>query len=52
MSPALFGEEYFAITDSGANFVEVWKIEREGMGASAVARLGFESGTANVVWMD
>ncbi|KAH8637832.1 hypothetical protein IG631_05602 [Alternaria alternata] len=52
VSPALFGEEYFAITDSGANFVEVWKIEREGMGASAVARLGFESGPANVVWMD
>ncbi|CAN9358995.1 unnamed protein product [Alternaria alternata] len=52
VSPALFGEEYFAITDSGANFVEVWKIEREGVGASAVARLGFESGPANVVWMD
>ncbi|CAN9341655.1 unnamed protein product [Alternaria alternata] len=52
VSPALFGEEYFAITDSGANFVEVWKIEREGTGASAVARLGFESGPANVVWMD
>jgi hypothetical protein len=32
--------------------VEVWKIEREGKGASAVARLGFESGPANVVWMD
>ncbi|KAI5371798.1 hypothetical protein J4E82_009538 [Alternaria postmessia] len=52
VSPALFREEYLAITDSGANFVEVWKIEREGVGASAVARLGFESGPANVVWMD
>lgn len=52
VSPAPFGEEYFAITDSGANFVEVWKIDSEGTGAIAVAHLGLGSGPANVVWMD
>jgi carboxy-cis,cis-muconate cyclase len=49
VSPAPFGnEQYFAITDSGSNFVEMWKID--GTSASAVAHLGLDSGPANVVW--
>ncbi|TQN67779.1 Carboxy-muconate cyclase [Colletotrichum shisoi] len=52
VSPAPFGEDYFAITDSGSNFLEVWKIDAAGASvtASAVAHLGLASGPANVVW--
>ncbi|KAF2678623.1 3-carboxy-cis,cis-mucoante lactonizing enzyme [Lentithecium fluviatile CBS 122367] len=52
VAPAPFSEEYFAITDSGANFVEMWKIDGSGVGAEKVARLGLGSGPANVVWID
>lgn len=48
VTPAKFSEEYFAITDSAANFVEVWKID--GNTASAVAHVDTESGPANVQW--
>ncbi|KAF2117231.1 Lactonase, 7-bladed beta-propeller-domain-containing protein [Lophiotrema nucula] len=48
VGPAKFSEEYFAITDSGANFVEVWKID--GGSAEAVSHVGMDSGPANVVW--
>ncbi|WYZ45032.1 hypothetical protein EsH8_VIII_000348 [Colletotrichum jinshuiense] len=52
VSPAKFSEEYFAITDSGSNFLEVWQIDASGSAttASAVAHLGLAAGPANVVW--
>ncbi|TDZ99676.1 Carboxy-cis,cis-muconate cyclase [Colletotrichum sidae] len=52
VSPAKFSEDYFAITDSGSNFLEVWKIDAAGASttASAVAHLDLDSGPANVVW--
>lgn len=53
VSPAEFSEEYFAITDSGSNFVEMWKIEESddnSTTASAVAHLDLSSGPANIVW--
>ncbi|KAF6787631.1 hypothetical protein CSOJ01_15176 [Colletotrichum sojae] len=52
VSPAKFSEDYFAITDSGSNFLEVWKIDAAGTSttASAVAHLDLASGPANVVW--
>jgi carboxy-cis,cis-muconate cyclase len=52
VSPAPFNEDYFAITDSGSNFIEMWKIDAAGdvTTASAVAHLKTESGPANVVW--
>ncbi|KAL1597874.1 hypothetical protein SLS60_008361 [Paraconiothyrium brasiliense] len=52
VAPAPFGEEYFAITDSGSNFVEVWKIDEDGKGAASVAHLGLGAGPANVVWVN
>ncbi|QGI70556.1 hypothetical protein CEK26_002891 [Fusarium fujikuroi] len=48
VSPASFSEDFFAITDSGSNFIEVWKIK--GKGASAVAHLNLDNGPANAVW--
>ncbi|KAF4503398.1 Carboxy-cis,cis-muconate cyclase [Fusarium agapanthi] len=50
VSPASFSEDFFAITDSGSNFIEVWKIKGET--ASAVAHLDLENRPANVVWYD
>ncbi|KAL0944674.1 uncharacterized protein CTRU02_202561 [Colletotrichum truncatum] len=52
VSPAKFSEDYFAITDSGSNFLEVWKIDagESATTASAVAHLDLASGPANVVW--
>ena len=52
VAPAPFSEEYFAITDSGSNFVEVWKIAENGTSAAAVAHLGLSSSPANVVWLN
>ncbi|KAL5385780.1 hypothetical protein DPSP01_004561 [Paraphaeosphaeria sporulosa] len=53
VAPASFSEEYFAITDSAANFIEVWKIDNGGKTAAAVAQLGgFSGGPANVVWVN
>ncbi|KAJ4352405.1 uncharacterized protein N0V89_007753 [Didymosphaeria variabile] len=52
VAPAPFSEEYFAITDSGSNFVEVWKMDDEGMSAASVAHLGLGAGPANVVWVN
>ncbi|KAG5743316.1 hypothetical protein H9Q70_013970 [Fusarium xylarioides] len=48
VSPASFSEDLFAITDSGSNFIEVWKIK--GKNASAVAHLDLANGPANAVW--
>lgn len=48
VSPASFSEDFFAITDSGSNFIEVWKIKNKS--ASAVAHLDLENGPANAVW--
>ncbi|KAF4967940.1 hypothetical protein FSARC_4593 [Fusarium sarcochroum] len=48
VSPASFSEDFFAITDSGSNFIEVWKINKKS--ASVVAHLDLENGPANVVW--
>lgn len=48
VAPALFDEETFAITDSGSNFIEVWKIN--GSSAAAVAHLDTAFGPSNVVW--
>lgn len=52
VSPAGFSEEYFGITDSGSNFLEVWKISGNGTSttAAAVAHLGLANGPANIVW--
>ncbi|XPS69116.1 Carboxy-cis,cis-muconate cyclase [Ascochyta lentis] len=52
VSPAPFSEEYFAISDSGSNFVEVWMIDNEAHSAAAVAHLGLSAGPANIVWVD
>ncbi|KAF1929970.1 3-carboxy-cis,cis-mucoante lactonizing enzyme [Didymella exigua CBS 183.55] len=51
VSPAPFSEEYFAITDSGSNFVEMWRIADDATSAAAVAHLGLSAGPANVVWV-
>ncbi|KAF2126689.1 3-carboxy-cis,cis-mucoante lactonizing enzyme [Dothidotthia symphoricarpi CBS 119687] len=50
VSPAPFSEEYYAITDSGSNFLEMWKIGDDGKSAAAVAHLGLNGAPANVVW--
>lgn len=56
VSPATFNEDYFAITDSGDNFIEVWKIEESSGNetssatASVVAHFDLDNGPANVVW--
>lgn len=49
VAPSLFDEDTFAITDSGSNFIEVWKINN-GSSASAVAHLDTAFGPSNVVW--
>ncbi|KAF2177129.1 3-carboxy-cis,cis-mucoante lactonizing enzyme [Zopfia rhizophila CBS 207.26] len=50
VSPSPFSEEYFAITDSGSNFIERWRIDGDAATAWAVAHLDLENGPANVVW--
>ncbi|KAF7534760.1 hypothetical protein G7054_g5952 [Neopestalotiopsis clavispora] len=54
VAPAPFGEDYFAITDSGSNFVEIWKIDAsdDATTAAPVAHLGLASGPANVQWVN
>ncbi|KAF8847988.1 3-carboxy-cis,cis-mucoante lactonizing enzyme [Acephala macrosclerotiorum] len=55
VTAAPFGEEYFAITDSGSNFVEVWMITANGTSSAtgkAVAHLDLASGPSDVVWFD
>ncbi|TVY55551.1 Carboxy-cis,cis-muconate cyclase [Lachnellula suecica] len=52
---APFVEEYFAITDSGSNFVEVWMITTNGTESAtgkAVAHLDVSAGPPNAVWFD
>ncbi|KAF4345849.1 carboxy-cis cis-muconate cyclase [Fusarium beomiforme] len=51
VSPAKFSEEYFGITDSGSNFIEVWKINESGSSASSVAHLDLDGSPANIVWL-
>jgi hypothetical protein len=53
VSPAPFDEDYFAITDSGSDFVEVWKINAtstDNVTVSPVAHLDLDNGPANIVW--
>lgn len=52
VSPAPFSEDYFAITDSGSNFLEIWKMNATSSETTAapVAHLALQSGPANVVW--
>lgn len=52
VSAAIFSEEYFSITDTSSNFIEVWKIEsrKKSTSAFAVAHLDFDSEPANAVW--
>lgn len=50
VTSAPFGEEYFAITDSGSNFVEVWKVN--GSFGEPVAHLDLAAGPSDVVWFD
>lgn len=50
VSPAKFDEQIFAITDSGSNFLEVWKIADDGASVAAVAHVDLEQGPANAVW--
>ncbi|KAE8152369.1 hypothetical protein BDV25DRAFT_170509 [Aspergillus avenaceus] len=52
VSPAVFSEEYFAITDSESDFVEVWKLSAEEKAVGVVAHLDLDNGPANVVWYD
>lgn len=55
VTAAPFGEEYFAITDSGSSFVEVWMITANGTGSAtgkAVAHLDLTSGPSDAVWFD
>ncbi|KAI1839753.1 hypothetical protein JX266_014035 [Neoarthrinium moseri] len=48
VSVAGFNEEYFAITDSGDNFIEIWYIN--GTSAAPVAHLDLDGQPANVAW--
>lgn len=48
--PAEFSEDYFSITDSAADFVEVWKVSNNGSSASAVGHVDLDNGPANAVW--
>jgi carboxy-cis,cis-muconate cyclase len=50
VTPSLFSEEIFAITDSGSNFIEVWQIAADGASAAPVAHVALSTGPANVVW--
>ncbi|KAE8420814.1 hypothetical protein BDV36DRAFT_306303 [Aspergillus pseudocaelatus] len=50
VSPAIFSEDYFAITDSGSNFIEVWQVSADGSAATVAAHLDLDNGPANVVW--
>ena len=50
VTSAPFGEEYFAITDSGSNFVEVWMVTNAT--GKAVAHLDLSAGPSDVVWFD
>ncbi|KAE8378530.1 hypothetical protein BDV26DRAFT_281056 [Aspergillus bertholletiae] len=50
VSPALFSEDYFAITDSGSNFIEIWQLSTDGNVAAVAAHLDLDNGPANVVW--
>ncbi len=52
VTPAPFNEDYFAITDSESNFLEMWKIDPSGEETTAapVAHLDLETGPANIVW--
>jgi carboxy-cis,cis-muconate cyclase len=54
VTSAPFAEEYFAITDSAANSVEVWMISVEGTTGSGkvVAHLDLDAGPSDVVWFD
>ncbi|CRL28043.1 unnamed protein product [Penicillium camemberti] len=48
VSPTSFSGDYFAITDSGSDFVEISKIKNRT--AEAVAHLDLSVGPANVAW--
>ncbi|KAJ4361496.1 hypothetical protein N0V95_001833 [Ascochyta clinopodiicola] len=52
VSPALFSEDYFAITNNGTNFIEMWKISKDGKKAAAIAHLEASNYPANVVWVN
>lgn len=52
VTPSLFSEEYFTVTDNGENNVEVWQVAENATSASPVARLDLEAGPVNVVWYD
>lgn len=54
VTSAPFGEKYFAITDSGSNFVEVWMITMNGTDSASgrpLANLAIP-GPTDVVWVD
>lgn len=50
ITPSIFSEEYFAVTDEGVDFVEVWQITSNASSASAVAHLDLDAGPVNVAW--
>lgn len=55
VSPAIFSEEHFVITDSSSNFIEIWAMAPNitgGVAASVVAHLDIATGPANAVWYD
>lgn len=50
VTPSPFSEEYFAVTDEGSDFIEVWQVANNGSSASAVAHLDLDAGPVNVAW--
>lgn len=50
VTASTFSEEYFAVTDQGSNYLEVWQIADNASSASAVAHLDLANGPVNVVW--
>ncbi|KAJ5128611.1 hypothetical protein N7526_006777 [Penicillium atrosanguineum] len=52
ISPAIFSEEYFTISDAQNNFIEVWKLGEDAQTATSIAHLDVADSPANVVWVN
>ncbi|OJD28909.1 carboxy-muconate cyclase [Diplodia corticola] len=54
VTPAPFGNEFVALTDTQEEFLQVWKRDANGSIAEVVARLDLQDGgcCANAVWLD
>ncbi|KAK1714273.1 carboxy-cis,cis-muconate cyclase [Colletotrichum lupini] len=53
VTPSDFGDQFVAITDSSAGFVEIWEMGDDGASADVVAHLDLNDGgcCANAVWL-